>query len=442
MAETITGLYKLNVYERLEMIASYTSDPQDFINSALIHLHPNATLQKQYESISENTLTNYYLPFNIAPNFLVNNTMYHLPMVIEESSVVAAASGAAKFWQAQGGFQASVLNTEKVGQVHFKWYGKNNYKLRDFLNNKKTALVNGLKTLTDSMDKRGGGIKDITLNVLNRQLPDTYQLLVTFNTANAMGANFINTVLEQLASDFCNMVANYTAFTPNEQRCDIIMAILSNYTPECRVRVNVKAPFSAFNKVHAGMSGKQFAEKFKLAVDIAQADVYRATTHNKGIFNGMDAVVLATGNDFRALEAAGHAYAARSGVYKSLSECVLTNDTFVFSLEVPMAIGTVGGLTSLHPMARWALDILGNPGAETLMKLVAAAGLANNYSAVKALITKGIQHGHMRMHLSNIYASMQVTADEKQYLDTFFSNKEVSVSAVKAVLLKIRGKTL
>jgi hydroxymethylglutaryl-CoA reductase len=218
------------------------------------------------------------------------------------------------------------------------------------------------------------------------------------------------------------------------------MAILSNYTPECLVKTWVEGPITKGHLYDDKFTDAEFVKRFDTAVKIAQADVYRATTHNKGIYNGIDAVVLATGNDFRAVEACGHAYASRSGRYRSLSDVEISNHTFRFTLEVPMALGTVGGLTHLHPLAGLSLQLLGNPGASELMMIASAAGLANNFSAVKSLTTKGIQRGHMKMHLLNILNTFQASDQEKQLAVDYFKQIKVSHSAVSNFLNEIRSK--
>jgi hydroxymethylglutaryl-CoA reductase len=168
-------------------------------------------------------------------------------------------------------------------------------------------------------------------------------------------------------------------------------------------------------------------------------DPYRATTHNKGIYNGIDAVVLATGNDFRAIEAAGHTYASRSGHYRSLSDCEIEDGVFRFWLEVPMAVGTVGGLTATHPLAAKSLEILGHPDAQQLMRIIASVGLAQNFGAVKSLVTTGIQHGHMRMHMQNILNSLHASTDEAKEVHRYFEEKPVSYAAVRDYLQCLRN---
>ncbi|MBT8229420.1 MAG: hydroxymethylglutaryl-CoA reductase, partial [Bacteroidia bacterium] len=186
------------------------------------------------------------------------------------------------------------------------------------------------------------------------------------------------------------------------------------------------------------MTAEEFARRFELAIQIAEIDSFRATTHNKGIYNGIDAVVVATGNDFRAIEACGHTYASKDGTYRSLSHCSIKNGIFKFWLEIPLAVGTVGGLTSLHPIAKMSLELLEHPNAEELMRIIAATGLAQNFSAIRSLVTTGIQKGHMKMHLLNILNQLKATQKEELAAIDHFTNQIVSFSAVREFLEKIR----
>jgi hydroxymethylglutaryl-CoA reductase len=253
-----------------------------------------------------------------------------------------------------------------------------------------------------------------------------------------MGANFINSVLENFASGLEEYFVE-SGLIPDELRdVDIIMSILSNYTPDCLVRSEVSCKIEDLGTFANGMMAEQLAEKFRTAVKIAHIDPYRGTTHNKGIFNGIDSVILATGNDFRATEAAGHAYAARDGQYRSLSYCEIKDGIFRFWLDVPLAIGTVGGLTSLHPLAKKSLDVLGNPSAEQLMRIIASVGLAQNFAAIRSLVTTGIQQGHMKMHLMNILNHLGASESECSDAVVFFEDKTVSFSGVRDFLSSIR----
>ena len=218
----------------------------------------------------------------------------------------------------------------------------------------------------------------------------------------------------------------------------VVMSILSNYVPQCLVRAEVSCPVSELASKDI-KNPQLFAAKFKQAVNIAEVEPFRAVTHNKGIMNGIDAVVLATGNDFRAVEAGVHAYAARNGQYASLTHCSVENNTFKFWIEIPLALGTVGGLTSLHPLVKFALELLEKPSAKELMQIVAVAGLAQNFAAVKSLTTTGIQEGHMKMHLMNILNQFEATSQEKAQLIEHFKTNVVTHSAVVEAIEKLRG---
>jgi hydroxymethylglutaryl-CoA reductase len=284
------------------------------------------------------------------------------------------------------------------------------------------------------MEHRGGGIKSMEIRSADPGLPGSYQLFVLFDTVNAMGANFINSVLEALASGLSQMMEQ----SGTKGVLEVLMSILSNYTPESIVQCYVEGETKIFEKLGGRLSALQFAEKFRKAVDIATYDPYRAVTHNKGILNGMDAVVIATGNDFRAVEAGAHAYASRNGRYQSLSRLEGSEDSFRFTLEVPLAVGTVGGLTGSHPMAAASLEILGKPSAEELMRVIAAAGLATHFSALRALISSGIQQGHMKMHLGNILRQLKASKNESEIVRQYFTGRTVVYSEVASYLDSLR----
>lgn len=433
----ISGFSKLLKEEKLKLVAEYFENPGEVVSLLKSFWHSDVDQQKLFDEFSENTITNFYIPYGIAPNVVINGKTYLVPMVIEESSVVAAASAAAKFWSERGGFHSEILDTKKVGQVHFSWTGENHV-IFTMLPALKRWLIQSVSAITANMEKRGGGILDIELIDMTDQIPDYYQLLVTFETKDSMGANFINSVLEEFGQALKVFLSEQIHLSDEHRQCEIIMAILSNYTPECVVKTWVECKFDQLDNVDEKLSGEAFVRKFEKAVKIAEVDVYRATTHNKGIYNGIDSVAIATGNDFRAIEAAGHAYAARDGKYKSLSYVEIENDTFRFVLEVPMAVGTVGGLTSLHPLAKQSLELLGNPSARELMMISSVMGLANNFSAVKSLTTKGIQAGHMKMHLFNILNHFRASENEKNAAVEHFKDQKVSFSSVGQYIASLR----
>ncbi|MFH0757633.1 MAG: hydroxymethylglutaryl-CoA reductase, degradative [Bacteroidota bacterium] len=429
----ISGFSKLSRTGKLKWLKDQASLSEQSLLMIHAHLHPDPPVQEMYDDISENTISNFFLPLGLAPNFLINGDLMTIPMVTEESSVVAAASHAAKFWAMNGGFHCEVKNVLKTGQVHFSWSGSQQELFSLFEKGKK-SLLQSVSPFTASMEKRGGGIESMELRKTGDVLPECYQLFVTFRTADAMGANFINSVLEALAASFVNLLKS------SGGKGEIIMAILSNYTPECLVTCSVEADLGALEQLSGGMTGAAFAEKFTRAVEIAIQDPYRAVTHNKGIFNGMDAVIVATGNDYRAAEACGHAYASREGRYCSLSRATCTGGRFSLSLEVPLALGTIGGLTATHPLAAASLEILGHPSSEKLMQIVAAAGLASNFSAIRSLITTGIQKGHMKMHLGNILRQLNASPEETSLAKAHFKQRTVSHAEVSAFIASVRNK--
>ena len=395
-------------------------------------------LQTALDGFSENTVANFPLPLGVAPNFVVNGRVYAVPMVIEESSVVAAASSAAKYWSTRGGFGAEVVAAEKLGQVHFRWSGAP--ERRAALYRELCSRVRAQAApLTARMEARGGGIRGIEWRHLPEVAPDYYQLLLRFGTADSMGANFINTVLEETGRVLQQWALEETGLSDGERELEVLMAILSNHTPNCVVRSWVRAPVADLRIPGAGVDPADFARRFALAVDIAHHDPHRAVTHNKGIMNGVDAVILATGNDFRATEAACHAFAARDGQYRSLSRCRVEHGHFHFELTLPLALGTVGGLTKLHPLARTSLELLERPSAPELMAIVAATGLAQNFAAVRSLVTTGIQRGHMQMHLRNILSSLGATDGERSRTEAHFRGRTVSHHGVRRFLEELRA---
>lgn len=438
MTHAIKGFSKLSKEAKIEWLAQqHFEDSEAAIALLKTYWHADTKRQKLHDEFIENTLTNYYLPFGVAPNFKINGKVYTLPMAIEESSVVAAASKAASFWFDRGGFHTEVLSTRKIGHVHFIYEGDGDT-LRALITEQIERFFEDTEDITANMRARGGGILSIDLKDKTLDEPGYYQLEARFETCDSMGANFINSCLEQFARTLRKLLQNADDLAPAAREVQIVMCILSNYTPECVVRAEVRCPVNALN-ADAGIQPEEFASKFHRAVRIAEIEPYRATTHNKGIFNGIDAVVIATGNDFRAVEAAGHTYASRSGRYSSLTHCQVEKGEFRFWIEIPLALGTVGGLTALHPMVKLAHEMLGHPNAEELMQIVAASGLAQNFAALRALVTTGIQKGHMKMHLFNILNQLEATEEERQEIVRFFSDKVVAHNEVVRKFCELRG---
>ncbi|AYN05427.1 hydroxymethylglutaryl-CoA reductase, degradative [Flavobacterium sp. 140616W15] len=437
MNNAVAGFSKLSKEEKINWIANkYFSTPEKAVFLLKSYWNTDEKLQKLHDEFIENTITNFYIPLGIAPNFLINDKYTTIPMAIEESSVVAAASKAAKFWSTRGGFKATVINTEKIGQVHFTFNGDVS-KLNLFFTQTKSKFFTDTESITKNMQQRGGGILDIVLKDKTNLLPNYFQLHATFETKDSMGANFINSCLEQFAKTLKEASQEYELFTEANEEVKVIMSILSNYVPNCVVRAEVSCPVNELAEKHIP-NPQEFAERFVQAVQIAEVEPFRAVTHNKGIMNGSDAVILATGNDFRAVEAGVHAYASRNGQYSSLSHAKIENGIFTFWLDMPLALGTVGGLTSLHPLVKFSLQMLENPSAPQLMQIVAVAGLAQNFAALRSLTTTGIQEGHMKMHINNIINQFAANDDERLLIKNHFKSHTISHSAVVEFIENLR----
>lgn len=437
MKELISGFSKKSKEEKIDwLVSQYLSNIPDAITILKEYWNDNAKLQKLHDGFIENTISNYYLPFAVAPNFLINNKMYTIPMVLEESSVVAAASHSAKFWLNKGGFTSKVISTVKNGQIHINYYGNPKH-IEEFFTETKPKFLASISEIEKNMKKRGGGLLDLVLINKTEELEGYYQLHATFETNDAMGANFINTCLETISKCFAKEAVSYSNFLEENSLPEVVMSILSNYVPECIVRAQVQCKVEEL--ATEGINGNAFAKRFIRAIEIAKVEKRRAVTHNKGIMNGIDAVILATGNDFRSIEAGVHAYAAKDGNYTSLTNATLIDDVFTFSIEIPLAIGTVGGLTSLHPLAKLGLSILKNPSAKELMQIMAVAGLAQNFAALRALTTTGIQKGHMKMHLMNILNNLNANPNEIEKASNYFSNHTISHSEVVSFIEELRN---
>ena len=436
MLQPILGFSKKTKDEKIDwLVANYLNNDNNSKNVLKQYWNNDKKLQKLHDGFIENTVSNYYLPFAIAPNFLINKELFAIPMVIEESSVVAAASNTAKFWLERGGFKTEVISTTKNGQIHINFYG-DDLAIQTFFSETKSILIESISEIEKNMKKRGGGLLDIILINATDSLEGYYQLHCTFETNDAMGANFINTCLEEIAKTLENTSKLHTDFILKNTFPEIVMSILSNYVPECLVKAQVSCPVEEMSA--NGMDGKTFVSKFIRAVEIAKIDKRRAVTHNKGIMNGIDAVILATGNDFRSVEAGIHAYASKNGNYTSLTNAKIENGIFIFSIEIPLAIGTIGGLTGLHPLVNFGLSLLQKPSAKKLMQIIAVAGLAQNFAALRSLVTTGIQRGHMKMHLANILNNLAVTQSETEKTLAYFKDHTITHSSVANFIKQLR----
>ena len=433
MPDKIIGFSKLSRDKKISWISKNFLDNSNEFESILNkYLNDDKNIQSIHNSLSENVISNFNLPYSVSPNFLINNKNYCIPLVTEESSVVAALSNSSKFWYDRGGFKSKVLSKIKTGQVHFKYDG-NAESLNKFIKENEHILIESTNRISQKMRERGGGISNIKLVNKSKELKSYYQLNVDFNTIDSMGANFINSCLEIISKKFKELLNDSSQFKESEKNIEVIMSILSNYTPECIVESSVECKIDDLGEIDE-MSSKEFALKFKNAFDIANVDIGRAVTHNKGIMNGIDAVLISTGNDFRAVEAGIHAYASSSGKYKSLSECTIIDNIFKIKLKIPLSIGTIGGITDIHPMVKLSLKLLDNPTSDNLMNIICSVGLAQNYAAVKSLVTSGIQKGHMKMHLINLLIKQNATKDQIDKSEEYFKDKDINSQSVKDFL--------
>jgi len=335
------------------------------------------------DSMVENAIGIMSIPLGIATNFLINGKERLIPMATEEPSVIAAASKAAKIAKIKGGFTAEAGGSFMIGQVQVVGVGSTKGAMGKILRNKKQLLAaaNSKSRSVVATDLQVRKLRDTSPNKMGEMI--VVELVV--DTKDAMGANAVNSMCETIAP----MVGKIT-------QGEVVLKILSNYATKRMVRC--KAIFDM-----EALGGSEIVERILYAYALAYSDVYRAVTHNKGIMNGVDAVALATGQDFRAIEAGAHAYAARDGTYRSLTGWHRTKEgDLVGEIELPLAVGIVGGVTSVNPAARLALRILGTTSAKGLAMAMAAAGLAQNFAAIRALASEGIQEGHMRLHARKI----------------------------------------
>jgi len=433
MPEKIIGFSKLSRDEKISWVSkNFLNNSNEFEDILNKYLNDDKDIQSIHNSLSENAISNFHLPYSISPNFLINHKNYCVPLVTEESSVVAALSNSSKFWYDRGGFKSKVISKIKTGQIHFKYNG-NAENLGKFINDNEDRLIESTDRITKKMRERGGGISKIRLVNKSAELKSYYQLHVDFETIDSMGANFINSCLEIISKEFHQLLNDSPQFKESEKKIEVIMSILSNYTPECIVESSLECKIDDLGNID-GMSSEEFAFRFKNAFDIADIDINRAVTHNKGIMNGVDAVLISTGNDFRAVEAGIHAFASRKGKYKSLSDCTIIDNIFKISLRIPLSVGTVGGITDVHPMVKLSLKLLNSPTSDDLMKIICSVGLAQNFAAVKSLVTTGIQKGHMKMHLINLLIKQNATKDQIDKSEEYFRDKEINSESIKDFL--------
>ena len=366
-------LYEMSREERLDYIRKTTRISDD-IEAMLRPLS-----FEDANRMVENAIGIMSIPMGIATNFVINGREFVIPMAIEEPSVIAAVSKAAKIAKVKGGFIAEADDSLMIGQVQIVGLGNVKHAKTKILRNKKQLLVtaNSNSRSVTAVDLQVRQLRDKSPNNMGNML--MVELII--DTKDAMGANAINTMCEAIAPHVAEITGG-----------EVVLKILSNYATRRMVRCR-----AIFDKEHLG--GSQIVKRILYAYALAYSDAYRAVTHNKGVMNGIDAVALATGQDFRAIEAGAHAYAARDGTYRSLTSWRRTKEgDLAGGIELPLAVGVVGGIVNAHPTAKFALKILGVKSAKELAMVIAATGLAQNLAAIRALSSEGIQTGHMRLH--------------------------------------------
>lgn len=418
------GFSKKNIIDKIKILYDNKIINNEYKNI----LENNTTLPLEIaEQMTENTIGTFALPFSIIPNIMVDNINYTVPMVTEEPSVVAACSYAGKLIAKSGGFTTEILDRKMIGEVALfdidnlekaeKIILKNKEKILQLANNSHPSIV-----------VRGGGAIDITTKIFNEKNNSFLVVYLIADVKEAMGANILNNMLEGI-KPLLEELTNSKA----------LMAILSNYATKSLVKSTcaIDIKYLSNDKKEAF----NIAKKIELASEFAKIDIYRATTHNKGIFNGIDATVIATGNDWRSIEAGGHAFATKNGKYEGLTNWVFdeTNKKIIGELTLPMPIASVGGSIGLNPTVKAAFNILNNPDAKTLASIIVSVGLAQNFAAIKALVSTGIQKGHMKMQARSLALFAGAEGNEVEIVvEKLLTSKFINLETAKNIILEIR----
>lgn len=429
----ITGFYKLSIDERRRLAAEHAKVPVEQWDSILEHggLDPLTA-----DKVVENVLGTYALPFGVAVNFVVNDVERWVPMVVEEPSVIAAASNAAQRVRKSGGFRAQT--TEDLMSVQIE--------VHDVTDEQGAAgrilaasdeLLNAARAQVPGLMARGGGPRELEVRCLGQGFVVVH---VHVDCQNAMGANLVNTIAEGIGPRVAELARGALGLRILTNLCDRRRVLV-----ECRLNEHslVKHPpvdEPALDPMQLKEQAHAVAEGIERASRFAELDPYRAATHNKGIMNGIDSVVIATGNDYRAVEAGAHAFAARSGTYRPLATWRRVGSELLGRMELPLALGTVGGTLRVHPIARLALKLLGVTSAQELAQIAAAVGLASNFSALRALATEGIQKGHMSLHARGVATQAGALGSEVERIATLLMQVgRVNVEQARALLDRMRA---
>ena len=417
------GFSKKSYHERLEL----------FKAQALLSPDKQTSLEQDEQmsvavadQLSENVVGTFSLPYSLVPEVLVNGQEYTVPYVTEEPSVVAAASYASKIIKRAGGFTAQVHQRQMIGQVALYQVAEPE-QAQEKITNKKTELLELANQAYPSIVKRGGGARDLHVEQIKGET-DFLVVYLHVDTQEAMGANMLNTMLEALKPVL-------------EELCQgqSLMGILSNYATDSLVTASCRIAFRYLSRQKD--EARELAEKMVLASQFAQADPYRAATHNKGIFNGIDALLIATGNDWRAIEAGAHAYASHDGAYRGLSHWMMDLETeeLIGELTMPMPVATKGGSIGLNPRVVLSHELLGHPSAKELAQIIVSIGLAQNFEALKALVSTGIQHGHMKLQAKSLALLAGATeAEVPKLVECLIAEKTFNLEKAQTLLKKFR----
>jgi len=416
----ISGFHNLKPSERIRVVKEFAALNEEEVSI----LQSTGPLKlEQADRMIENVVGTMPIPLGIATNFLINGTDYLIPMAIEEPSVVAAASNAAKMARVRGGFSTSSTGPIMIGQIQVVAVA-DPFGARMRILSAKSGILQKANEQDPVLVSKGGGAKDLKVKVIETAVGSMVIVEILVDCRDAMGANAVNTMAEAVA--------------PLIERISmgrVYLRIISNLATERLARATTTVPKEA-------LGGEEVVDGIVNAYAFALADPYRCATHNKGIMNGITAVVLATGNDTRAVEAGAHAYAARTGRYNPLTTWEKNSEgDLVGAIELPMAVGLIGGATAIHPTAKIAVKILGVKTATELGEVIAAVGLAQNLAALRALASEGIQEGHMKLHARNIAATAGATGDlVDQIADQMVKERKIRIDRAKELLAQFAMK--
>ena len=422
----IPAFYQLSVEERQQRLVDALGLSEDEVATLVA---ADALPLDAANIMVENAVATFALPFGVGLNFQINGQDYIVPMVVEEPSVIAAASNAALVARAGGGFVAEADEGAMIGQIQLIRVPDPEGAAQR-LTAARSQLLTAAARLTPGLCRRGAGPRDVEVRLVDTPRGETMVVLhVMVDTGDAMGANATNSLVEGLAP-MVEEIAGGTA----------CLRILSNLADRRRARAAVRVPVAALGR--DGLAGEEVAERMLYAYELAWADPYRAATHNKGIMNGIDAVAVATGQDWRGIEAGAHAYACRDGAYRSLTTWSIEDGHLVGTIELPMAVSTVGPVTEAHPRVRLALRMLGVSSARELAGVMAAVGLASNMAAMRALATEGIQKGHMALHARAVsHAAGARGEDVERLREQLIADGEVKLARARELLRTLETRS-